>query len=211
MKLLESLAYSVLGPFWPEYLVARDLRNKGWTVFRHFNCYDPDKGRYAEIDVLAVSSDGFIIVEVKSYAGEWQCLDHHRVPTWLKVTSQKRYKSPVWQVKNARLALVNSIRRAYPQMKAKILDACLTYVFLDRGTLINAREPAVQKAWTDMHVHVLSLKERHRLPQASHPPAEAFLNWLNAYHSRYRWRWYFKPLHRMGLLDRHMRAIAQGH
>jgi len=207
MSWRDDLRYKLLGPFWPEYLVAKELRKKGWTIYRHFNCFDPDNGQYAEIDVLAVSADGFLVIEIKSYAGEWESRDHMPMPMWQRIGWSTPDKSPVWQVKRARLALINSIRRAYPAMKRRVLDSCRTYVLLDRGKVINATEPSIQKAWADMAVTVWPLTSRAALPDATAPASPAFLEWLGLYRARYRWRWYFRLLHRVGYLPRYLERI----
>lgn len=209
MSWYDDLRYALLGPFWPEYLVARELRKKGWTVFRRFNCFDPDNGQYAEIDVLAVSADGILIIEVKSYAGEWKSRDDMRLPMWQRVGWDKPDKSPVWQVRRARLALINSIRRAYPTMKKRILDSCSTYVLLDRGRIINAGERSIQKAWSDMAVTVWPFTDRAWLPNAKAPASPRFLEWLCHYRARYTWRWYFWLFHRVGYLQRYLERTAQ--
>lgn len=133
MKWCENLVYNLLGPFWPEYLIAKELRRKGWKVYRQFNLFDPKKKEYSEIDVLAVSHDGFVIAEVKSYSGEWESRDYLERPMWKKTSWRKTQKSPVWQVKRARLGLINVLLRDYPKIDIKILNACKTYVFLDRA------------------------------------------------------------------------------
>lgn len=205
----ENLRYALLGPFWPEYLVARDLRKKGWTVFRHFNCFDPDNKQYVEIDLLAVSADEFLIIEVKSYAGKWESRDDMPMQTWRKVGWTNSVNSPVWQVKRARLALINSIRRTYPTVKKRVLDSCQTFVLLDRGTVTNATDTGIQKAWSDMAVRVWPLKNRGALPHASAPTPPAFHEWLLRYRARYRWRWYFWLFHRAGCLQRHLQRKAE--
>lgn len=200
MSWRENLRYKLLGPFWPEYLVAKELRGKGWTVFRNFNCFDPDNKQYAEIDILAVSGDRLLVIEVKSYAGDWESLDHMPMPMWRRVGYTRPVKSPVWQIRRARLALINSVRRAYPTMKGRVLDSCSTYVLLDRGKIINAAHPPVLKAWSDMAVSVWPLTSRDHLPVADMPASPTFLDWLHRYRSRYQWRWYFGLLHKAGYL-----------
>jgi hypothetical protein len=112
MSWVKNLKYILLGPYLPEYLVAKELRLKGWKVYRQFHCYDPKNAQYAEIDILGVSSDGFIMIEVKSYQDKWESLDDQPNPKWRKVGQRRRVKSPVWQIKRARLALIHSILKA---------------------------------------------------------------------------------------------------
>lgn len=209
MFFLDKLSFALVGPFWPEYLVAKELRNKGWTVYRHFHCSDPVNAQYAEIDVLGISKDGFIIVEVKSYSGDWYSLDHHSRPMWKKGGRQDKFKSPVWQVRRARLALINSVLQAYPSTIAKILDCCRTYVFLDRGEVLNASEAHIAKAWADMNVQVLRMSQRDVLPVASAPASAAFLDWLDSYHRHFRWRLHYKLLWKLRLLDARLKKVSR--
>lgn len=209
MRWVDEFSYTVLGPFWPEYLVAKELRRKGWKVYRNFHCYDPQHAQYAEIDVLGVSRDGFIIIEVKSYSGDWYSLDHCSRPMWKKGGRQDKFKSPVWQVRRARLALINSVLQAYPSTVARILDSCRTYVFLDRGVVVNAGETGVAKAWADMNVQVLPLSQRGVLPVASAPTSAAFHDWLDSYYWHFRWRFYYKLLWKLQLLDAQLRNVCR--
>lgn len=177
-------------------------------VYRHFHCYDPQHAQYAEIDVLGVGHDGFVIVEVKSYKSRWESLDFHSQPMWRREGGQAKFKSPVWQVRRARLALINSIHQAYPS-KAKVLDSCRTYVFLDRGVVANAAQPEVAKVWSAMKIQVLPLSQRGVLPTASAPASASFIAWLDAYRRYFRWRWHYKLLWKLRLLDSQLRKLGQ--
>lgn len=209
MKWCENLVYNLLGPFWPEYLVAKELRKKGWKVYRQFHCYDPKQAEYAEIDILGVAHDGFILAEVKSYQGKWESLDDQPKPMWRKKGYRRRVKSPVWQIKRARLALINSLLRAYPNMNAKVLDSCRTYVFLDRGSLINGDERSIRTAWSKMQVNVLPLSKRNILPIATKPAAESFLVWLERYRRHFKWRGHYKLFHKFGWLDSYIQRLEK--
>lgn len=188
---MQDLFYKLTGPFWPEYIVAWDLRRKGWKVYRHFCTYDPKKHTYAEIDILAVSHDGIIFVEVKSYAGRWESLDSEPVLRWRKMGTKLKVKSPVWQVKRARLAFINSLLKDYPGISSSIINATKTYVVLDRGVLINARRRDIRKAWDNMRIDVLPISDIDMLPSATLAVNADFKKWLDKYYKHFRWRWYY--------------------
>ena len=201
--------YALTGPYWPEYLVAKELRAKGWEVFRHFYVYDPKNKAYAEMDILAIAHDGLIMVEVKSYEGAWESFDFEEKVKWRKVGQTYKRKSPVWQLKRTRLALINSLLKDFPDIKSNIINATHSYVYLDRGHIINAQQPEVLKAWKDMKVTVHLLSERNLLPYATKPAAESFRVWAHEHHAHFRWRWHYKILKKWGYLESHLNKLHE--
>jgi hypothetical protein len=92
-------------------------------------------------------------------------------------------------------------------MNAKILASCKTYVFLDRGFIVNGDQTNVKKAWQRMQVEVLPLSRRYGLPLASKPAATPFLEWLEKYRCHYKWRFYYKILHKLGWLEEYLKRL----
>lgn len=172
----------------PEKLVLNALAHRGWQVVRNFWVFDPEAKAYGECDVVAVSGHGLVVVEVKRWEGDFMASDHTPYQRWKKMGSDEDKKSPVWQVCRARDLLLRLIQRDFMARPVDLAAATQTFVVLDPGRVVNARELDQARVWKDCRVEVCDVPgfiSAMPAQPASQVPAEVWQN-LVAYAEHFR-------------------------
>ena len=189
----DNLKWKIRGWQWAEKKVAQRLSSAGYHVVKNFYVYDPIHKKYAEIDVLGISGDHLIQVEVKTWQGDWNVGDFYKGrPYWYKQPQNFKTRSPIAQLFRARKILTNVINQSFFKDACEVENGFIRGVVLfERGRVLNLDDIRVQKVLKDKLIFVRNLENLNERQIENQFPIQ-LLKRFSDYQNHFRWRWYSK-------------------